>query len=444
MQQGDQRKRPSVHTIFSRIRNSQQYFLLNLLSGNADVLTPEEAAEWTNPETGTGKQACERKYLMTAEEEDAMYRESYLRFLEEREKEEIQLFFVPSYACNFDCAYCYQKEYGPQGDFLTPAVTDAFFLFVKKYFAGRDKYITLFGGEPLLKGEKHKEAIAYFVDKVHESGLSLAVVTNGYLLEEYIDILSKTSIREIQVTLDGTEQVHNVRRPLKGGLPTFESVVRGIDACLLHDLPVNLRVVVDRENINNIPALASFAIQKGWTQHPLFKTQLGRNYELHHCQATQRLFTRKELNEHLYDLIIRYPYIKEFYKPPFSVARYLAEQGQLPSPLFDSCPACKTEWAFDYTGKIYPCTATVGKKGEEVGSFYPVAFLNEEAVETWQQRDVVAIEACRQCPSQLACGGGCGAVAKNKNGSVLSPDCRPVKELLEMGFSAYLLQEENE
>jgi len=70
--------------------------------------------------------------------------------------------------------------------------------------------------------------------------------------------------------------------------------------------------------------------------------------------------------------------------------------------------------------------------------------LNEEAVETWQQRDVVAIEACRQCPSQLACGGGCGAVAKNKNGSVLSPDCRPVKELLEMGFSAYLLQEENE
>jgi hypothetical protein len=32
-------------------------------------------------------------------------------------------------------------------------------------------------------------------------------------------------------------------------------------------------------------------------------------------------------------------------------------------------------------------------------------------------------------------------VAKNKNGSISSPDCRPVKELLELGFAAYLMNE---
>jgi uncharacterized protein len=38
---------------------------------------------------------------------------------------------------------------------------------------------------------------------------------------------------------------------------------------------------------------------------------------------------------------------------------------------------------------------------------------------------------------QLACGGGCGSVAKNKTGNICSADCRPVKELIELGFSRY-------
>ncbi len=48
------------------------------------------------------------------------------------------------------------------------------------------------------------------------------------------------------------------------------------------------------------------------------------------------------------------PHIVEFYKPAYSVSKFLADTGGLPDPLFDSCPACKAEWAFDYTGHIYP------------------------------------------------------------------------------------------
>ena len=38
--------------------------------------------------------------------------------------------------------------------------------------------------------------------------------------------------REIQVTLDGPEEIHNKRRPLKGGQGTFDRIVAGIDAAL--------------------------------------------------------------------------------------------------------------------------------------------------------------------------------------------------------------------
>jgi uncharacterized protein len=197
-------------------------------------------------------------------------------------------------------------------------------------------------------------------------------------------------------------------------------------------------MVVDRENLSDLPDFAQYTIDKGWTSSPNFKTQLGRNYELHHCQSQrQKLYTRLELYQDLYKLIQESPHILEFHKPAYSVSKFLFENGQLPEPLFDSCPACKTEWAFDFTGKIYPCTATVGKKDEQIGEYYPTYHLNESLVCNWEERDVTAISDCKNCSLQLACGGGCGSVAKNNSGSVYSPDCRPVKELLEMGISLY-------
>jgi uncharacterized protein len=243
----------------------------------------------------------------------------------------------------------------------------------------------------------------------------------------------------VQVTLDGTEQVHNARRFLKGGGGTFEKIVSGVDSCLLYGIDVNLRMVADRQNIDNLPDLARFAIEKGWTKNKHFKTQIGRNYELHHCQSDPgMLFDRISLYEKIYHLAKVHPHIQEFYKPSYSVSKFLFENGELPDPLFDSCPACKTEWAFDYTGHIYSCTATVGKSEESLGTFYPSVLRKDEIIESWQKRDVTSIGECKNCSLQLACGGGCGSVAKNRTGSVCSPDCRPVKELLELGFSAYI------
>ena len=82
--------------------------------------------------------------------------------------------------------------------------------------------------------------------------------------------------------------------------------------------------------------------------------------------------------------------------------------------LFDACPACKSEWAFDYTGRIYSCTATVGKEDEALGTFYPEVKKNEQLIHQWAFRDVTSIEECKNCAIQLTCGGGCGSVAKNK------------------------------
>lgn len=434
----------SKHNIFSKISGSDNYFIVNLLTGSADILDQSEAEMLQDFLAGKEiskefyQNLTEQGYLIDEHEEEKLYRSKYLDFIDARDEDEVQLFFVPNYSCNFACTYCYQDEYLNESKELTHNVIDAFYNYINKEFAGREKYLTIFGGEPLLGSSKQKDLISYFLKQANISNLEVCFVTNGYALEEYIEILKYAHIREIQVTLDGKGNVHDKRRFLKGGGATFDKIVRGVDACLRNNLPVNLRMVVDKENIDGLPEMAQFAIDKGWTKSEFFKTQLGRNYELHHCQATsEKLFSRISLYETLYNLIKQHPQILEFYKPAYSVAKLLAENGDLPDPLFDACPACKTEWAFDYTGHIFSCTATVGKTDESLGTFYPLVSRKEEMINAWESRDVTAIPECSICNLQLACGGGCGSVAKNRTGNVCTTDCRPVKELLELGFSAY-------
>ena len=69
-------------------------------------------------------------------------------------------------------------------------------------------------------------------------------------------------------------------------------------------------------------------IQKGWTKSPLFKTALGRNYELHHCQTNnKRLFSRIEMYKEIYDIVKEYPEVLEFHKPAFSISKFIFENG---------------------------------------------------------------------------------------------------------------------
>jgi uncharacterized protein len=421
---------------------TDQSYVVNLLSGQADVLNESEAQQLLHPSGGFSEELIARGYVVNPEEESRRYREAYLEFIDGRDNDEVQLFYVPSYACNFNCSYCYQKSYEAPKVSHQDAAISAFFSYVDKEFASRRKYVTLFGGEPLLQTASAKRVVEQLVTGTASRGLDLAVVTNGYHLVDYVDQLSQGRIREIQVTLDGPKTVHDGRRHLARGGSTFDAIVTGIDAALERGLAINLRTVLDRDNLPAYVELARLAIKRGWTDHQGFKTQIGRNYELHECQAgRERLYGRLELYQDFYLLARKHPEVLRFHRPAFSIARYLHDKGKLPPPMFDACPGTKTEWAFDYTGHIYSCTATVGKSEEALGTFYPEVHLNAEKVEGWAERDVLAIPQCRDCELQLACGGGCGSVAKNQCGIVNAPDCRPIKELLSLGLGLYGTEE---
>ena len=136
--------------------------------------------------------------------------------------------------------------------------------------------------------------------------------------------------------------------------------------------------------------------------------------------------------------------MRKFHRPDFMGIRYLADTGELYLASFDTCPAAKTEWVFDLYGDIYGCTASCGREEFKLGTYWPAVQRNENAIQSWKMRNVTNIEKCKSCQYDVICGGGCGVVAANKNdGMILSPDCRPIQELYDIGMNFYHAEIEN-
>jgi radical SAM protein with 4Fe4S-binding SPASM domain len=222
---------------------------------------------------------------------------------------------------------------------------------------------------------------------------------------------------------------------------SFDRVIKGMEKAVAQGIPINLRSVIDKENVDDLVALAQLLDDRGWLDLPptLFKTQIGRNYELFECyEKPEHLFTQVELWAYVAKLAEAHPVLKKFHRPDFMGIRYLVDTGEMYLPSFDTCPAAKTEWVFDLYGDIYGCTASCGREEFKLGTYWPEITKNEEAIQTWKNRDVTNIEKCKSCKYDIVCGGGCGVVAANRHdGEILSPDCRPIQELYDIGLNFY-------
>lgn len=455
---------PAKNNIIVKIKdsNTPEYAILNPVSGSFDLMNEQEynllqkMMEGENLDQDFSSYLLERGYAFENQEAlNTAVNKAYREFKDEVTESQVQLLLVPTYGCNLACSYCYQGRgthqslpdvslYLDKPALITKEIVDAFFDYARKNFlqGTRRPFITLFGGEPLMNSPAQRSIIQYIVDKCADENYELSAVTNGYDFIEYIDILKKAKIKEIQFTLDGSKDTHDNRRATANKKGTFDRIVAGIEAAVNNKMPVNLRSVVDTENIVDIVNLAVFLDKKGWLDlsPELFKTQIGRNYELFDCYAKpQHLMTQVELWSEFASLSKVYPVLTKFHRPNFKGIRHLVEIGEMYMASFDTCPACKTEWVFDLYGNIYGCTASCGREEYLLGSFWPEVSLNAESISTWQKRDTKSIPKCRDCKYDVICGGGCGVVAANKNsGNILSHDCRPIQELMEIGINHYI------
>ncbi|MBR5302670.1 MAG: SPASM domain-containing protein [Clostridia bacterium] len=156
-------------------------------------------------------------------------------------------------ACNMRCRYCfYADEMQRRSACIYPKMTNELLdVMVRRIIRSADSSVHFLfqGGEPTLIGLPFFEQLIRLERKYNTRGLKItnAVQTNGYrLTDEMIAFFAREQFL-VGVSLDGTNETHDLLRPDAGGLPTSAAVRQSIDRLRAAGVSVNVLCVVNAE-----------------------------------------------------------------------------------------------------------------------------------------------------------------------------------------------------
>lgn len=152
---------------------------------------------------------------------------------------------VPSYVimqpttlCNLDCSYCY-LPFRASDRRMPVAVAEAVAPAANAWAAAGRFSLVWHGGEPLAAGREHLAALlAPFSPAVEHH-----VQTNATLIDDaWCDFFQEHRIR-VSVSVDGPPE-RNGDRITRSGRPSYDRIVRGIEALRRHGIPFSALAVV--------------------------------------------------------------------------------------------------------------------------------------------------------------------------------------------------------
>ncbi|MBW2993665.1 SPASM domain-containing protein [Candidatus Woesearchaeota archaeon] len=324
--------------------------------------------------------------------------------------------FIVTYGCNLNCVYCYAIR---EKKAMPPDIAHSASNFVMDFALKRkskDMRIQFIGGEPLL----NMQAIEIIVERmlvfknINGINMETSLTTNGVLMDKsVIELIRRLGKIQVQVTLDGPEEIHNSRRILHNG-NSYRLLMDNMAECksLIDELVI--RINVDHDNIEQCPALLQELADNGLqdaslTIVPTFShTDQCSHYDMH-C------FTKEEVRDEV-----------------LQISRKALEFGFAPSwnplPTYISCGALfySGALAVDPYGSVYKCAACYGDKIHIVGDILNGLNTSPGSLYgSYGKRDdrILDIDKCRQCPSLPICSGGCAFRAERNSGTIFSPDC---------------------
>lgn len=156
--------------------------------------------------------------------------------------------------CNLDCTYCFYLEkenlYPGKSNFAMP--DDVLESYIKQHIEGHKIDRVGFawqGGEPTLLGVDYfRKVVELQVKYAYGRQIDNAFQTNGVLLnDEWCSFFAENKFL-IGLSIDGPAELHDRYRVNKGGKPSFEKVMRGIDFLKKHKVEFNTLTVLNRDN----------------------------------------------------------------------------------------------------------------------------------------------------------------------------------------------------
>ncbi len=322
--------------------------------------------------------------------------------------------------CNLDCAYCYflaKERLYPDSSFR---MNDALLAdYTRQYIEAQSQIpeVTFAwqGGEPTLMGLDFFRRAVELQKQFAKPGTMIhnALQTNATMLDDAWCEFFHAENFLLGVSLDGPRELHDAYRVDKGGAPTFDRVMRGIELLKKYHVEFNILATVHAANAPHPLDVYRFFRDEVGTQFIQFIPIVERANETGFQEGnavTPRSVTGKQYGDFLgaiFDEWVRRDVGRVFVQV-FDVA--LGVWLGQPASLCIFAETCGSALALEHNGDLFACDHFVEPR-YKLGNLAHdklIALVGSEAQRRFglDKRDTLP-RYCRECAVRFICNGGC-------------------------------------
>lgn len=363
----------------------------------------------------------------------------FKEFVTELHKRQIEhipgggILLIPSYSCNLDCKYCFQKARRADnvGKVMSPELLDAIF---ERHITTllpriQNPCLSLFGGEPFLPA--NETVVRKALEHAKRRKMTTVAVTNGTKIDLMLDIFGPElgKVNKLQISFDGARSEHNKSRVPTNGEETFGEILSNVKLLLSKKVHVDIRINIDRTKLETLPQLV---------EELRSNTIIGNPYAYVYAYPLHEAIGNVDTSEFIGFEVISQR-IKELgLKMECPCVMRGSDANRLLN-LTHGLGLTRTAYCMqtsqnyvvvDPFGDIYACSEEAGYPE------YRVGHINNERVEffplreTYKSRHLGNLPECLCCSVALACGGQCGLKCRVKTGNLFKIHCDGLKRTI--------------
>lgn len=362
--------------------------------------------------------------------------------------------------CNLDCSYCFylekEKLYTDRGGMrMTREVLETY---IRDYIAAQPGPVVHFawqGGEPTLLGvDFYRTAVALQAKYAGGKTIENAFQTNGVLLDDEWGAFLAVHRFLVGISIDGPARLHDSYRVDKGGRPTFDRVMAGIEVLKKHRVEFNTLTTVHRKNSGHALEVYQFLrkIGSGYIQFiPIVERDAvsqenglwlapppdhagGEDLD---AQVTEWTVRPKDFGDFLCRIFDEWVQrdVGRVFVQQFDAA--LANWCGQPSGVCIFSENCGRALAVEHNGDIYSCDHYVYPKyklGNLMNASLAGMVDSPTQLEFGSAKSATLPAYCRTCPVRFACHGECP-----KHRFLTTPSGEPGLNYLCAGYKKFFM-----
>lgn len=198
--------------------------------------------------------------------------------------------------CNARCYYCYENGCKRVNMSIETAHDVAAYL--QKNIRKDRILLNLFGGEPLFNAN----VIDTICNDLSNAGIKYTshMASNAYLFDEQMiqKAINLWHLTEVQVTLDGTEEIYNVTKSyINAATNPFQTVINNIQELIRNNIHISIRLNLGRDNYEDMKKLILY-LSSVLPDDERSRIYVRLLFEIEHCEDQQyRASMIHKLNE---------------------------------------------------------------------------------------------------------------------------------------------------